>query len=503
MANAPSYQPFFTPDVNKQIMAAQQQQALAQALLQEGETPISTNNRMMGNIGYRISPLEGAAKLADILSGKQGLSQGNQDYANAFSPPPQAQQLADALQSPPNGQSASVPSVEGPQQLPPIDPAQQYRQDNNMQPPPIDAQRQAMGLPVGSAAMGTPPSVQPQTATQQPWSPYSAMGSGVMKGDPQSLIQYGTMLTTNPDTARAGAELIGQGMAGAKAYQTKVGENAAALAPPGTMPPGVPSPVNSSVLQPGASAPQAGGLPPPPPPPPATALPTGANVSPVAQAPNPASFPTTAAYQAAMKAFEANQSAQGSTEGDNAAENLQQYNSSRSQTQAVLDKINDMHQANKSSSFNGANTEEGGSPVTVYHRLMGDPTSQANTKLEQLKEQGLISQIGPQLAGTGSKGNKLLEGIIQGSDSFKLNVGKPAVATSIDGLGLNYIRNQVGQYDKAVASGGSPPPMSPVLMRTPKGVGYVNPRDVGDVINKGGTFDLSNNPLVVPPKASP
>lgn len=509
--NGPIQQAFFaqqagmSPQTYQQLMQAQQQQALAQALMQQGTTPVSTEGRSIGGVGYKISPWEGVAKLGQVLAGESGQKNANEGLANALTSGGSGQQASSndpiVAAMPPQTQSLfnrlMLPESMGGSPRAGMELYNTYASGMKSYGSGVGTAA-AGNAPVGAGAPGIPGYQSPTSASPQgangPQQPMGTQPPVTPVQGPQALppIQPGVVIgssqgaNTSPATdalspaSNATALAAVRGNASAPPIDNQLAGNGALI-------PQVPA----SALQPPSQ---------------------GAALAPTIRAPMPGE--TNNQYEAYKKSAEAGAVAQAQVapagakklaeeNADNAAENLQQYNSSRSQTQAVLDKINDMHQANKASSFNAMNTESGTGPATFYHRLEGDPTSQANAKLEQLKEQGLISQIGPQLAGTGSKGNKLLEGIIQGSDSFKLNTGKPAVATSIDGLGENYIRNQVSQYDKAVASGLNPPPMQPVLMRTPKGIGHVDPRQVGDVINKGGTFDIENNPIIAPKAVAP
>jgi hypothetical protein len=90
------------PDQQQNLMQLQQQQAIGQALLQQGLQPIDTSNRQVGGMGYRISPLEGLAKMANMYVGNKIArdSMGQQAqimgqmYGNAFGGQPQAPQAA-------------------------------------------------------------------------------------------------------------------------------------------------------------------------------------------------------------------------------------------------------------------------------------------------------------------------------------------------------------------------------------------------------------------------
>jgi hypothetical protein len=94
------------PDQQQNLMQLQQQQAIGQALLQQGLQPIDTSNRQVGGIGYRISPLEGLAKMANMYAGNKIArdSMGQQAqimgqmYGNAFG---QDQQVPVAQPAPP------------------------------------------------------------------------------------------------------------------------------------------------------------------------------------------------------------------------------------------------------------------------------------------------------------------------------------------------------------------------------------------------------------------
>jgi hypothetical protein len=76
--------PLFNTDPNIQAQAAliAQRQAMAQALLQQGMTPLDTSNRAIGGVAYHVSPLEGLAKMLQTYSGREGIQSAVQDQAN-------------------------------------------------------------------------------------------------------------------------------------------------------------------------------------------------------------------------------------------------------------------------------------------------------------------------------------------------------------------------------------------------------------------------------------
>jgi hypothetical protein len=97
--------PIFNSDPNIQAQAAliQQRQALAQKLLEEGLKPIETNNRTVGGVGYRVSPVEGLAKMVQAYVGRKGMSDATQEQAGLA-----AQAYAAALKAnQPGGGTAS------------------------------------------------------------------------------------------------------------------------------------------------------------------------------------------------------------------------------------------------------------------------------------------------------------------------------------------------------------------------------------------------------------
>jgi hypothetical protein len=67
--------PLFNTDPQTQANAAliQQRMALANALMQQGLTPIDTSNRQVGGVAYHVSPFEGLAKIAQSYYGQKGL----------------------------------------------------------------------------------------------------------------------------------------------------------------------------------------------------------------------------------------------------------------------------------------------------------------------------------------------------------------------------------------------------------------------------------------------
>jgi hypothetical protein len=77
----------FNTDPNVQAQAAllQRQQAMAQALMDQGMKPLDTAGRQVGGVGYNISPMEGLAKMLQAYSGRKGLEDTTQQQAGLAS----------------------------------------------------------------------------------------------------------------------------------------------------------------------------------------------------------------------------------------------------------------------------------------------------------------------------------------------------------------------------------------------------------------------------------
>lgn len=527
--------PYASAAQKQALLDYQQKAGLAQALQAEGLKPIDLNNRMMGQIAYKISPLEPLAKIAQALAGSYGLKSANDELTNSFNPQPQPSDASSGDQMPDAAPPQNLPSDQmggfSPDNVKAI--AAQLATTQQPQQMQLSPELQAIGLRnpeildkvIAENALGD------HRAGSQRYN----MQTGRMEFVPTDTVQnmmnpqYGSMFQQEQyNKANPARVALGNAAAANVAAAAPLGQQQALMnggMPAPQQPQAAPAPMPAPSIQPV----QTQALPPLPTPS-AFSPNNSGTVSPTAtdltdaldskgislpasglsdNAPLPAAAPASnvaPSKQVPLQDLNA-MTPEGAKkftqdQGANQAENLQQYIAASSNAKTVLDRINEMHQANKDSSYSVLNNEDGSGPTTFVDKANGNTASQANAKLHQIREQGLISQIASQLQGSNLKPNRALEGIISGADSFKLNQGKPATATSIDGLGENYFNNLVSQYDKAQKSGLNPEPLQPIMMRTPKGIGYVDPRHVSDVIRKGGTFDISDNPIVVSKKAN-
>lgn len=127
-------------------------------------------------------------------------------------------------------------------------------------------------------------------------------------------------------------------------------------------------------------------------------------------------------------------------------------------------RIGDMSDANKKSSFGPfVNDPEGNGFVTsLQDSKLGDPaTAAANAVLQQRAAQGVLPELGPSLAQAGIKGNKFLETLANSANNIDLSKGTVGRQTQIDGLMKAYIQNMKSQHDQIAGLGGTPSPLPP------------------------------------------
>jgi hypothetical protein len=484
-----------TPAQQAKLLSAQQQEAMANALLQQGQSPISTEGRSIGGVGYKISPLEGLAKMADLVSGKYQQNDANAALANALAPDPNAPQQSSqqsdpivAAMPPPtqalfnrlslpesmggspraavelygqyaagmkgyntgvgtaaagNAPVGTLPPGVGqpPQQTPPPDAAAAYRQQNGMATPPIDTQRASMGLPIGSnVPMGNPP-----------------MGPGAAQIPPQAV-----------------------------------------------------PPMPASAL----GAPPAGGIPAPPP---SASIPP----QPPQAMPSPLPGETNNQFEARLAAAKAGQTkmaeaagagaaSQAEDTGKNLADATKTFNVAASNLPRAMQRFSQLRDAAKNSSYGGGvSEEEPGSTFGDYARnyartgagQMFEPgRATANQIIDQATKQGVLSELGPQLAGL--RGNKFLESIASGASGLNPADPAPTKINAINGLQDQYISNlkslaqQRRQYGdpaapsdmslaQMIAQHASPDSMISVV--DPQGnLGRVSAGHLPDLIQSGG-----------------
>lgn len=419
LGGALTYNPLLTGDTNAKLYALQKQAALAQALQGEGLTPLDTNNRQIGGVGYKISPFEGLNKIAQALGGTAMQGQAAKDYSDIYNP--------QTTQQP--GQNQGI---------------------------------------------------------------YSDMAIRMQQGDPTAMQQYGTYMLGNPDTARAGAELIGMTMkpalAGPTAYNTKVGEAAAGNAPagapayvnPGSItqnpPPSQLSPqFNAAALaniraDTGTSAPPidnqiaANKLQAPVPPSP-TPLPQGSQTTQrdASFMPSPLPGETNNQYEARLKSLTAGATSQAEAQGKNVAEaekGKATIDSRFDNSMAILDEMKRL-----------APLTSGGPAAGVMDYLhsanhfgKGDETSGNNASFENLASNQLTTALAPIVQGVGGRIDIPLMRAIQEAESVKLSDSEAAKLRVVGNLQnmLAVQRQNAGNLSNELQGNPNSPQQSPI-----------------------------------------
>lgn len=105
----------------------------------------------------------------------------------------------------------------------------------------------------------------------------------------------------------------------------------------------------------------------------------------------------------------------------------------------------------------GTNNEGTGLKQDLLKNFDANKTANANTKLKQASAQGILPELGPQLAQAGVKGNKFLETIANNASGLDLADPPSAKKITIDGLERTYIGNLKSSAAQLRASGQAAP----------------------------------------------
>lgn len=482
--------PYSTPAQKNAIVKFQQQQALAQALQQQGLTPIDDNNRMMGQIAYKVSPLEGVNKIAQALLGtygqKEALDNLNSNLNQSSAGNGNAQALGAALQG--NGGSQPLPpSLQGiglayPEIMAKAQadayyadhrPGATYRGiDGGVQTAPTDQQL--------NVASGTPA----QTAIQ------TGAGNALVANAP--LGQLPGMAGGQMPQAANGGLPLGNGPMPAQLNQQQV---QAALPNVGLQ--NAPSP-SAGIQVSGNAPPMDGGMPQP--------------AAQTAGAQPPAIDPALTSEQnkALLDTWKAGQTATATKAGDNLADSQKTYDVAASALPRAMQRFNEIRLAAKdASSGGGVDEEDPGSRTGDYARnfarswlgsLLEPKVAQANQTIEQATKQGILSELSAQLQGL--KGNKFLEGIASGASGLNLADPSDVKINAVNGLQDQYISNMKSLAEQRRQYGDSnaptdaqmadmiskyADPSTTISVISPDGkLGRVSPSHLTDLISQGG-----------------
>lgn len=441
--NNVSFVPTADPSQLQQIMQIQRQQQLAQQLTQNAEMPAP--NDMAGNTVYRHSPLEFLARGASqALGGRANLK---------------AQMMAMQLQ----GQQLSGLSGQGPsgaqgfggyttQQL------AQARIAENFVPGGGKAYLDNIALTNNqkdamAAHLKDPVALAGATTAAQEQNKISDRTVGGISGVPM----------TNQDAmARAQVMMGGQAqtpdqsqslpLGGAAPPPAPVGQSA--LPPPNfaggtSSPPGPPGSMGPSAIG-NIPMPASGALPAPQGADPAINPAYASAVAPPQGAPAPAmgGIPPAPAIgndpvRDQMLAAQASATKTGLDAGaTNAAEAAKTLHIMQSNLPSALQRFQHMKDAAGDASYGiGVNEEGDGVKQQIYNNLAGNKTAKANSLLKQYAAQGILPELGPQLAQAGIKGNKFLEGIANSASGLDLTAPPDVKKSLVDGLQNTYINN--------------------------------------------------------------
>lgn len=526
--------PYATPTQRNAIVKYQQQQALAQALQQQGLSPLDTNNRSIGGVSYKISPYEGLNKIAQALLGTYGQKSALSDLNGSINSPPSASQSGGTV-------GDQMPNAPVPQDLP-------SDKMGGFSPSNAQALAQAMrGPPQPSQAGQLPPALQniglrnPEILDKaqadayfgdhRAGATYRDINGNVAQAPTDHMQDFGasmpqyvqkeTMLPgqqaaqSAAGTAYAGSLPVGQlaGMAGvggggnipppppASAFSNMPAPNAAPVAP-----------VSSSALQPPGI--QISGNAPPENPQAAPQQPASA---PPGIDPNMTAAQNTAAldaWKATDIAKEAVKPAGDKTASEDAGKNLadaqKTYNVAASNLPRAMQRFGQLRQAAQDASYGGGIDEEDpGSHFSDYSRnfartslgsAIEPKVATANQIMDQATKQGILTELGPQLQGL--KGNKFLEGIASGASGLNLADPPDVKVNAINGLQDQYISNlksvaeQRRQYgdptaptdmDLANMIAKNADPSVKVSVVAPDGkLGRISPTHLPDLIRSGG-----------------
>lgn len=128
--------------------------------------------------------------------------------------------------------------------------------------------------------------------------------------------------------------------------------------------------------------------------------------------------------------------------GENIAEADKTLNLMQSNLPAVLTRFEVMRTAANQASYGSGANNEGTGVLQEYHKNFNkSKTGDANAVLAQAASQGVLPELGPQLAQAGIRGNKFLEQLASQASGLDLAASPSAKLKAIDGLERTYISN--------------------------------------------------------------
>lgn len=151
--------------------------------------------------------------------------------------------------------------------------------------------------------------------------------------------------------------------------------------------------------------------------------------------------------------------AEGEKTGQIAAEAGKTFSVAASNLPFVLSRFTEMRDAAKDASYgpDWAVNNDGTGIMQQFHNSRDDETAKANSALLQRGAQGILTELGPQLAQAGVRGNKFLESIASSASGIHMAQPPAAKANAIDGLESQYIRSLKATAQEVRSYGGKAP----------------------------------------------
>lgn len=141
--------------------------------------------------------------------------------------------------------------------------------------------------------------------------------------------------------------------------------------------------------------------------------------------------------------YQAGAKANAEKSGQDLAEVQKAYDAAVAQIPAVKGRFNEMTKAAPNASFGYGVDNEGEGFKQQFHnqfdQILGRPEASANLAFKQKGSQGVLGEIGPQLAATGAKGNKFLESVISKASDVDANQSPETKIKGVQGLQSNYV----------------------------------------------------------------
>lgn len=124
----------------------------------------------------------------------------------------------------------------------------------------------------------------------------------------------------------------------------------------------------------------------------------------------------------------------------------------------MMQRLDEMHNASDNADWGPLVDSQGGGIQPALSNLNPkSPTAIADQLLQQRSAQGVLSELGPQLAQAGIRGNKFLEQIASSASGIDMSKNRPARGAAVEGLRQQYISNLASTINQVRNMGGEVP----------------------------------------------